>query len=256
MKKMMIVAAAVALTGVAFADTPCVIGPTPVVTNSAVYAWKFTGKTTVGALVSSKQVLNGASNCQLGSSTNIVCAIRVPGSLAIQGYVYYCDNCCDAFAQGTAGATVPTTQTFYMTKPFKDLFSVADITIDVAHIIGKTATQYETKGVATFNTIDPSEKYTLTFAGLGSFNKSLKVPSSVSGNFAGTLESPYYVARGVCVPADYWLCPALPSLVFAGAATDPSVAYGTWSVKYNASASRKYRANGTLIKLPAWTGLN
>jgi len=255
MKKMMIVAAAVALTGVALADTPCVIGPTPTVTNAAVYAWKFTGKTTIGQLVSSKTVYTG-SNCQLGSNSVTQCAIRVPGSLAIQGYIYYCDNCCSAFESGSAGATIPTTLSFYMTKPFKDVFSTADIAIDVAHIIGKSATQYETKGVATFNTVAPSEKYTLTFAGLGSFNKSLKVPSSVSGNFAGTLESPYYVANGKCIPADYWLCEKLPNLVFACQPTDPSVAYGTWSVKYNASASKAYRNRGALIKLPAWTGLN
>ena len=142
-----------------------------------------------------------------------------------------------------------------MTKPFKDLFSVADIQIDVAHIIGKTGTQFETKGVATFNTIDPSEKYTLTFAGLGSFNKTYRVPTTVSGYFAGTLESPYYVAKGVCIPADWWLCEKLPSLVFACAPTDPSVAYGAWSVKYNATATKKYRTYGTLVKLPSWTGL-
>ena len=246
--------AAGALVGAAFA-ADCELGGKPAVTNAAVYAWKFTGKTTIGQLVSSKEVLQAGSNCQLGSTTNKICAIRVPGSLAIQGYVYYCDNCCDAFASGSAGATIPTTQTVYMTKPFKDVFTTADIQIDVAHIIGKTGTQFETEGVATFNTTDPSEKFTLTFAGLGTFNKTVRVPTSVSGYFAGKLESPYYVAKGVCVPADYWLCDKLPSLVFACAPTDPSVAYGSWSVKYNAAASKRYRSGGYTIALPAWTGL-
>ncbi len=256
MKKLMLAVAAATLAGGVFAA--CTITPDAVTTNAAVYAWKFTGKTTIGQIV--KTTTNGiGSNCTLSSNTVTTCAIRVPGSLAIQGYVYYCDNCCDAFASGTAGATITPTKSFYMTKPFKDIFTAVDISIDFAHIIGKSATQYETKGVATFNATEPSVKYTLTFAGLGSFNKKsgYKVPTSVSGNFAGTSESPYYVAKGVCIPADYWLCDPLPTtMTYACAASDPSVAYGTWSVKYNASASKKYRNSGTLIKLPSWTGLN
>jgi len=256
MKKMMIVAAAAALTGAAFAD--CTLSVS-VPTNAAVYAWKFTGKTTVGALTSYVVAGSTGSNCQLGTgSTTSACAIRVPGSLAIQGYTYYCENCCDSFASGTAGATIPATDTFYMTKPFKDVFTTADITIDVAHIIGKSATQYETKGLATFNTTDPSVNYKLTFAGLGSFNKTLRVPTSISGNFAGTAESPYFigwVGTGTsktweCIPADWWLC---DTLAFAGAPSEASVAYGTWSVKYNASASTRYR-KGYTIALPKWTG--
>ena len=109
-------------------------------------------------------------------------------------------------------------------------------------------------------TTDPSVTYTLTFAGLGSFNKSTKVVTSIAGNFAGTAESPYYigyVGSGVnrvwaCVPADWWLC---DTLTFAGAPSEASVAYGNWTARYNASASARYR-KGYTIALPAWTGLN
>lgn len=258
MKKLMLVAAAAIVAGSSFAA--CEITPTPekpTVTNAAVYAWKFTGKTVIGKMVNFKSVNPGlqGSNCQLGTPDSVktdTCAIRVPGSLAIQGYVYYCDNCCDVFTSGTAGATINPLASFYMTKPFKDVFTQADITIDLGHIIGTKATQYETKGIATFNAKDPSVKYTLTFAGLGSYDQKLAVVKSVSGNFAGTAASPYYVGKGVCVPADYWTC----AIQLACAPTDDSVAYGTWSVKYNSSASKKYRNNGTLIKLPSWTGLN
>ena len=254
MKKLMLVAAVATIAGVAVAD--CELTPS-VTTNAAVYAWKFTGKTTVGALATYTIAGGTASNCQLDNGpTKDACAIRVPGSLAIQGYTYYCENCCDSFASGTAGATI---HAFYMTKPFKDIFTTEDVTIDFAHIIGKTATQYETKGVATFNSTDPSVKYTLTFAGLGSFNKKLRVPSSISGNFAGTAESPYFIGwvgtgkdkTWECIPADWWLC---DTLKFAGAPSEASVAYGSWSVKYNASASTRYR-KGYTITLPKWTGL-
>ena len=259
MKKLMLAAAAATLAGGVFAACTITTTPETVVTNAAVYAWKFTGKTTVGKLIRTTTTTHYGSNCQISSTSNSVteCAIRIPGSLAIQGYVYYCDNCCDAFASGTSAASVEATKSFYMTKPFKDVFSEAEIAIDLAHVIGTKATQYETKGVATFKATEPDIKYTLTFAGLGSFNKNLKVATSVSGNFAGTVVSPRYVARGVCLEADYWLCADLPAtMTYACAVTDPSVAYGTWSVRYNASASKKYRNSGTLVKLPSWTGLN
>ena len=247
MKKVMMLAAIAALAGGAFAQAPCVIGPTPVTTNASVYAWKFTGKTTVGTLLT-QRVINLGSNCSLGAgSSNIVCAIRIPGTLAIQGYTYYCDNCCDSFASGTAGSS-PTK--FYMTRPFQDVLA-ANLSLDVAHIIGTRATQYEAEGVAVFDSTEPAEKWTLTFAGFGSFNTTLKVPTVISGNFAGKLESPYYVARGVCSPADYWDC---ATLLPAGKASDPGIAYGTWSVRYNAAASRVFRARGTRIAVPAWAG--
>ena len=258
MKKLMLIAAVAAVAG-AYAAGDCELGPAP--KTASVYAWRFVGKTTVGALTSYRVSGGIGSNCQLGGgSTTTACAVRVPGSLAIQGYLYYCENCCDSFPSGSAGATIPATQTFYMTSPFKDVFTTADITIDVAHVIGKSATQYETKGIATFTTTDPSVTYTLTFAGLGSFNKSTKVVTSIAGNFAGTAESPYYIGyvgsgsnkTWECVPADWWIC---DTLAFAGAPSEASVAYGNWTARYNASASARYR-KGYTIALPAWTGLN
>lgn len=245
MKKIMMLAAVAALAGGAFAA--CEIPGTVVTTNASVYAWKFTGKTTVGTLLSTR-VISSGSNCNLGGgSSNIVCAIRIPGTLAIQGYTYYCDNCCDSFSSGTAGSS-PTL--FYMTRPFQDLLA-ANISLDVAHIIGTRATQYEAEGIAEFTSTEPSEKWTLTFAGFGSFNTSLRVPTVISGNFAGKLDSPYYVARGVCSPADYWKCETLLPI---GQPTDSGIAYGNWSVRYNASASRVFRARGTRIDVPAWAG--
>ena len=151
----MLIAAVAAVAG-AYAD--CQLD-TP--KEAAVYAWKFVGKTTVGALASYKVAGTVGNNCNLGGGTSTsACAIRVPGNLAIQGYLYYCENCCDAFQSGSAGATIPATQSFYMTKPFKDAFSQADITFGESHhIIGKSATQYEANGVATFTTLNPSVTY-------------------------------------------------------------------------------------------------
>ena len=242
MKKMMIAVAAIALAGGAFAD--CTLDP---VVTASVYAWKFTGKTTIGTPITLTSV-GGGSLCSLGGSTTVDgCAIRIPGTLNVQGYVYYCENCCESFASGTAGATL---YNFYMTKPFQmKVKDTADITLKVAHIIGKTATQYEAEGEFTFeaDSAEVSEKWTLTFAGFGTYNKNKAVVTAVSGYFAGTLAHPYYIGRGICIDADYWTC----ALTLAGDPTADGIAYGSWQARYNASASARYRL-GYTVALPAW----
>ncbi len=242
MKKLIVATAAVALAGFAVAETPCVIDVKP---TASVYVWKFTGKTTVGTPITFSSV--GGSLCSLGEKTTTACAIRIPGTLSVQGYVYYCENCCESFASGTGGATL---STFYMTKPFQTrIKDSADITLKVAHIIGKSATQYEAEGTFSFeaDSAEVSEKWDLTFAGFGTYNKTKAVVTAVSGNFAGTLKHPYYIGKGVCADADYWTC----ALTLAGDATADGIAYGNWQVRYNASASTRYR-QGYTVTLPAW----
>jgi len=253
MKKLMIAAALLAAAGAQAASSPCQYDTpeTPVVTNAAVYAWKFTGKTTIGTPVITKIAGTPAGDCGWGGSSARTdgCVLRVPGSLAIQGYIYYCDNCCEIFKTGTDEATVAE---FYMVKPYQAKIVRPTITFkqNATHIIGKTPTQYEAVGNATFNAQKQGAGalVEVAFAGLGSYNYKSQVVTSISGNFAGTLTSPYYVSRLECGPADWWTC----ALDYAGKPDDPTVAYGTWSAKYNASASKKYRSNGTRIAIPAW----
>lgn len=252
MKKLMIAAAAAALVGGAYA-VPCQFEtPDPVVsTNAAVYAWKFTGKTTIGSPVTTTVRGTPAGDCGWGGTdtTTDTCAIRVPGALAIQGYIYYCDNCCEIFKTGTSEATLAQ---FYMLKPYQAKIEAPTIefTQDATHIIGRAANQYEAVGKATFNAQKQGAGalVEVNFAGLGSYNNRAAVVSTLSGNFAGTLKAPYYISRTICVPADWWTC----ALTYAGQPDQPTVAYGSWTVKYNATASRRYRANGTTIAIPAW----
>ena len=246
MKKTLIAVATIALTGFAVAD--CELASAP--KASAVYAWKFTGKTTIGTPVAYTTPTVGGTLCSLGDKATVVnCAIRVPGSLNVQGYVYYCDNCCESFGRGTGGATLCQ---FYMTKPFQaKVKNTADITFNVAHIIGKASTQYEAEGTFSFevDSAEVSEKWNLTFAGFGSYDKNNAVVKSISGNFAGVLKHPYYIGKGVCADADYWTCGL--SLACACDTSADGVAYGTWQARYHAKASSKYRA-GYTVALPAW----
>lgn len=243
MKKIMMAAAVAAIVGGAFAAN-CSYTPGPTAGTAWVYNWKFTGKTTVGAYT--KGTKGTGSNCGYiaGAAGEVV---RVPGSLAIQGYTYACDpECLQDYSQfkDITGAVAP--DAFYMTKPFKDTLA-ASIAINVGNVIGTKATQFEAAGLATFTSVEPQEVYTLNFAGLGKYDlKNVRV-SSVSGNFAGTVETPYYIKNTICVKAIVWNCDASDYID-----DDTSVAYGTWSVKYNAAASKKYYNYGTTVKLPSW----
>ena len=71
--------------------------------------------------------------------------------------------------------------------------------------------------------------------------------SSVSGNFAGEKDNPHDLKTKGCPDADYWLCDGSD---YAGAPTDATVAYGSWSAKLNSAASKKFLKSGTLIKVP------
>jgi hypothetical protein len=251
MKKIMIAMVAVGMAGATFAANNCTPDPqTPKTTDyAAVYAWKFTGKTTTGVIIKSKDVKVPSSNCVPGTTVKgDECAVRVPGSLAIQGYTYICNTCCDVF-KDTTGAVDP--DKFYMTKPFKQGLTTA-MAIDVAHIIGKTAKQYEAEGTVKFtvNNSGINQVYDLTFAGLGNYDQNKKIPTSISGNFAGTVKGPYYVSSTECVPAAWWECDSF--VLPTGDATEASVAYGSWSVRYNSGASNTYAKKGTAVKLPSW----
>lgn len=256
MKKLMFVAA---LAAAAAAQAACVdpVGPTPTptVVPAAVYQWKFTGKTGVGVVVKTTEKTaptgGGCVDVTPGSKTTTSEVIRVPGSLAIVGYTYICDDECNTWAQNLLN---PTKAQFYATKPWKS--TVAPYrgknfvtSADIAHVIGKTASQYELAGTAKFvfdNAADLAETFDVTFAGFGSYDKKNGRVSSVAGNFAGTQTPPRYNGKVAgmanCPPADYWTCSPID---YAGAPMDPSVAYGTWSVKYNSAASKKLAGNKT-----------
>lgn len=250
----MIAAVAAAMIGGVQAST-CI---DPTVPNSTcapetlVYQWQFKGKTGSGVVVKVGETDGTAGGTCVdggpGSTSSEV--IRVPGSLAIVGYSYLCDTEC--FTLQTALMN-PTKAQFYATKPLKSLVTPYKgenfiSSIDIANVIGKSKTQYELAGTAqfVFPSTDIGQVYDLRFAGFGSYDKKNKRVNSVSGNFAGTQTVPRYskTFNGVrCPAAGYWDCCTL--LYAAGSEGAPSVAYGSWSMKYNASAAKKLSANKT-----------
>jgi len=247
MKKIMIAAAVAALGAAAFADC----APNP---DVWVYTWKFTGKTTTGKPATEAAVNPCQPNGNNGTST---CgkAYRVPASLKIQGYTYACpakycsdgDNAGDSLGFETA-FTEPN-EVFYMTKPYKASF-FGGVTTEIAHIIGKSKKQAEIMGLASLTEDVEYSTFELVYAGFGKINSSKRV-TSASGNFAGTLSQPWAIGKkngkDYCDPAGYWSCESITTLLCG-----PSIAYGKWSAKYNSSASKKFKKDGTTVKMPNW----
>ena len=261
MKKLMIAAAAAAMIGGAYAGCTDEPGPDPKECGkqTLVYQWQFKGKTGAGALIKDSTEIKGTAggSCTDGQGGSVIVdceVVRVPGSLAIVAYSYLCDAECSAFEPASQNMLVtPTKAQFYATKPLKSLVvpyrgkNFIKV-IDVAHVIGKKANQYELAGTAEFDfpADDIGQKYTLTFAGFGSYDQKNERVTSVSGNFAGLQTPPKYAKTGCggekCPSADWWNC---CPLAYAGAPDDASVAYGSWSVKYNSSATKKFDVNAS-----------
>lgn len=249
----MIAAAVAAMIAGVKADSTCVdnpYNPKGCTVQTLVYSWQFKGKTGNGVVVSAtKEVREAGSSCVDGGVTpGTAEVVRVPGTLALVGYSYLCDAECYTIQTGLMN---PTKAQYYATKPLKSLIANYRgknfiTTIDVAHVIGNTKTQYELAGTAKFEfpADDIGQIYDLRFAGFGSYDKNNQRVSSVSGNFAGTQTVPRYprAYNGVrCPAAGYWDC---CSLTYApGSEGDDSVAYGNWSMKYNAAASRAVSIN-------------
>ena len=233
MKKLILLAGVFAIGG-AFA-TCQYIPKTPSNSKDSAWAykWKFTGKTTKAV----------KSNCTGQPIT------RSSASLKIQGWTLYCEPSCEDFEDTTKAQEV-----FWQTKPYKTGL-VAEVTFEVANIIGKKGKNYEAAGQAVFmDNTGAKQLYSLTFAGFGKFDRKEQGTSrvkSVSGNFAGVAAAPSTDEKSDCkvgALSKVWTCCECPIL------DADSVAYGKWSVKYNKSISKKY-ANGKLQDkhiLPKW----
>ncbi|MDD2599071.1 MAG: hypothetical protein PHO37_07595 [Kiritimatiellae bacterium] len=85
--------------------------------------------------------------------------------------------------------------------------------------------------VGAVNTVPP-RAIAIYGAGIGTFNSNLGVIRTITGNFAGLIDAPYYVSRDICEPAVAFDCCSCEPLY------NQSVFYGTWSMKYNPALSK------------------
>lgn len=255
MKKLMVFALALASVGAAYAGC----SPTPVTTNAAVvYNVKFNGKTTVGKSSAIKGTSGSA--CTPGSSGTNAC-VRIPNAaISIEGFLVSCGVTCD-----TSLTTDGATGTFWMTKPYKVGVDSAELKTLNLNVIGASKKDAEVYG--TFKgTLTDIEGQTIgatddqgawQFAGFGKFgtvtvdsaNKvKANIYTSLCGNFVGEMTKSYYVNKGSCCATIVWACSDLATAI----EDKDTVAFGTWSIKYNSSASKKYAKDGTTPKTPSW----
>lgn len=240
MKKLMIAAAAVAMTAGAFAACSWV-APDPVILGDSAWAykWKFSGKTTKAV----------ATDC-VNSPVNVKYITRTSTSLKIEGWSLYCDPACGDFEAMEAD------EIFWQNKPAKVGFSDASgVTLEVANVIGKKGKEYEAAGSATFEDYTGIYAYDLVFAGLGKYDAKNARVASIKGNFAGIAAAPQMKAGkdtdcviAPTVISKVWECCGCPTL------DADSVAFGKWSVKYNKSIAKKYGNNKLTYKSlwPSW----
>lgn len=222
----MITIAAVATIGIAEAACSYIEEPVKAPAEKAwAYQWKFSGKTTK------------ADTTKCGGNEVIV---RVPSSLKIEGWSFYCTPECGDFE------TMQCDEIFWMTKPTKVMLD-GGIEFEVANIIGKKAKEFETAGVGSFTS--GVDTYALTFAGIGKYDLKKQHPTSVKGNFAGVRSAPrMIISGGSCVADDVVMSAVWPCgdcTCVCPTETPDSVVYGKWSMKFNSSRAKKYAA-GTL----------
>jgi len=260
MKKLMIACAVAATTVGAFAagcgDDPDPVTPDPVKVNQ-VYKMVFSGKTTSGVpgkdVVSVTEVFCGDDI----TDTQKGCVIRVPANLKIEGWMVLCDISCSSI---TEVFNAPMRQAYWTTKPYKADIPDGKAEFDFLQVIGKKGKDAEASGKFT-GTVTYGETQTwalgdgLVFAGLGKTvvkNKGWAYFSTISGNFAGSPVASWYIKGKVCEQTHIW-DPCATMHVDCDA-TPNTVAFGKWTLKYDASASKK--ADNTNPKTPSYATIH
>jgi len=240
MKKLMIAAAAAAMIGGAYADACSPV--TPSTDCAAVYKFTMTLKTTKG-YVGSESV---GSIC----APSVACTvIRLKDSTKFEGWIYECVCGCETIKSGTVVAW-DSKRKVQMAEPA--------FTWTFLNVMGKS--QKDAEALWAFTSGDlaydgsRSQSYALQGAGYGVYSPSKAVFTSLSGNVTGSATASFDLTSTkkitdlacLCDPSQVWLCTDLATLV-----DSDTVAYGTWTMKYDSGASSKYLKNGYL-KVPSY----
>jgi len=249
MKKLMIVAAVAAMVGAVQAATDCTRPTTPTNPGADVYQLKMSLKTTtgVGDVATTAAAGSLCSRTPGSSSTNVY---RKATTLAVDGWIYMCTNLCTTLKNGTVvawetknktqftGPTIAWQDNFPQVMGPKNADAEAYFKFTGTIVPGKYA--YNTQ--AFFNITE------LWCAGQGKYDVKNARFTQLSGNCAGKGTAPYDVSRTAksCDPSKVLQCTAVISSTTIPTDANPTAIFGTWSIRYNAAASRNYLTKGTL----------
>jgi len=216
MKKLMIAAAAAAMIGGAYAD--CGLEPEEQADCAQVWDVKMSLKSTVckTLYVGAKK----ADKCGMGGSEAACYCYREVASVAVKGVLGACDCECETILNLTDDD-----QYFWVEK---NKVQLADkLAIDHLYRIGKKMEKVEF--AAWFGA--------LRLAGTGTYDTKNNVVKSVSGNVAG-LWTAVFDCTGDCET----VCPAfdLCDPDWESGLEVPTVAYGSFTIKYNSSFAKKF----------------
>jgi hypothetical protein len=235
MKKLMIAALAACAFG-AYAENTCAPGEVVEVVPTLVYKFKATVYTPKG--ISRTEAAVPGSVCSPDSGTEASTAvIRAKDKTKFAGWIYDCNGTCSTVSTGSMVA---------WDSKRKSQLDGAALSTSFIHVIGKKQKDAEWRwdftGTAMYNS---EAAYNLFLAGFGKYSAKKGFYTSFKGNFAGEVSAVTYAkakTADACAPAMYWLCEDLTALVDG----DAGVAYGSWTVKYSKSASKKFAKNGYL----------
>lgn len=161
---------------------------------------------------------------------------RVTGSQKVEGVVYNCEcECTDDLADFTWVIWCKKTA----------VAAIADVETLQFNRIDKTMKKVE----AAF-TLSADYMAEVTAAGFGTFDTKNDRFTKISGNFAGVAQAPFCTAKCAQDTAAYGfgMCDGIED-EFDG----QTIAYGTWSLTYNKSLSKKYAVAGKLSTImPTW----
>lgn len=222
---------------------PCSRCPEEEIAQTLVYKLQMNLKTTKGA--AAMQAFVAGSNCERGEDSCFV--YRTKDTTKFSGWIYDCTATCNTIANGSVIVwDAKRKVAFEDGAAFNTMF---------INVIGKKKSDAEWAwafGGAVKYDESRSQDYVLTGAGFGKFS-SKGYYTSFSGRVAGTaspswdLKTSTTKASCACSPSQVLSCSDLSTMV-DGIET---VVFGTWSAKYDASASKRYTKDGYL-KIPSY----
>lgn len=244
--KKIIAIAAIAAVGTSFASGGNCTPDAPNTDCALVYSFKASVKTTKG-IVRTQSTSGGV--CAPGESGCVV--LRTKDSTKWEGWIYDCSCSCDLASTGSFVA---------WDSKRKGEITSATLETEFINVMGKKQNEAEwlfnfTGTVENLGDAALSQEIEAKFAGLGKYDVKKDRYASFSGSFAGKMGASYDLAKAKKSNTDEG-CDCTPSQVYACADLDAlndseTVAYGTWTVKYNSSASKKYLKDGSL-KVPGY----
>lgn len=275
MKKLMIAAAAAAMVGGAFADMIVydvkISGKKSVTANGVVqmYGEYDTGKVDKqGNAILKTGWFKG--DFDLDGKADKIC-YRKSGSFSWAGVIAGCG--CDYDGNGTVVGGMPAFKAAPIIAAVWDTKAKKEVKIDgdnaFANLIRSGAKTDFVEGSVNLGVLDPADDTTvvgqLILVGNGSYDVVKGYIKSVNGNFVGQLPldpididisvectpcNPGQNGAQICLPYDVSLCYDYDidtDVMSADQGTVNGVAFGTWSLKYNASKAKKMAKLSTVV---------